>query len=203
MTATIITEGSGANSWLSLTDANIILGTLYHPLINAEDGTVFQLSASHIPHLITAAQMISDNWWFKGSVSQDDQLLAWPRKGVPKPAKGITMASIEALFPLLSDAERQFAYEIHLWNPNLLSPDTLPEGTPQDIKRAQAYLAAFLAKRISIWDDTKYNAEKVKLGGMEVTAPKNAVAKADIVFRALAALGTFKGSGSVQAGGSR
>ena len=203
MTATIITEGPQANSWLSLTDANIILGSLYHPLINAEDGSVFQLTASHIPHLITAAQMISDNWWFKGNVSDDEQLLAWPRKDVPKPAKGITMESIEGLFPLLSDEERQFAYEIHFWNPDLLAPDTLPEGTPQDIKRAQAYLAAFLVKGITLWDDTKYNAEKVKLGGIEVTAPKNAVAQADIVFRALAKLGTFKGSATVEAGGSR
>lgn len=199
MAAEIILDGLQANSWVSLTDANIILAGSYHPVF----GAGFQLEASHIPHLLTAARMIGDNWWFKGSAVAEEQLLAWPRKDVPKPSKALSPATIDAHFPYLTDEQRALAYEIHLWNPGLLSPETLPEGTPADVKRAQAYLAAFLVKGVTLWDDTKYNADKVKLGSIELTGTKNAVAKADIVFQALAKLGTFKGATTARAGGGR
>ncbi|KTE27417.1 MULTISPECIES: hypothetical protein [unclassified Sphingopyxis] len=147
--------------------------------------------------------MISDNWWFKGELADEDQILAWPRKNVPAARKVVTAASIAAMFGYLDEAQQRVAYELYLLNPDLAGMEYLPDGTPQDVRRAQAYLAAFLVKGINLWDDTKYNAERVKLGSMELSNPKNAVAEADIVFQALAKLGSFKGSSIVRAGGSR
>lgn len=199
MVAEIKTSGTDANSWLTITEANVILAELVHPSI----GAGFQLEASHIPHIITAARMISDNWWFKGEPEDEAQTLAWPRKNVPAARKLVTADRIAAMFSYLDEAQHRIAYQLYLANPDLAGVEYLPDGTPQDVKRAQAYLAAFLVKGVNLWDDTKYNAEKVKLGSMELTSPKNAVAEADIVFQALAKLGTFKGSTIVRAGGSR
>jgi hypothetical protein len=195
------TTGPNANSWQTVVQANQFLVDFVHPLLGASP----ELSTDDTPYLIEAAREISHMWRFKGEPVSALQALAWPRKSVALEAKRAGPDWYSSNFPNVDPALEEFATFIHFESPGLSAlPETLGEDViPREVLEAQAILAVFKVKKITIWQDNAYDASEVKVDGVGTIKPLNAVAATDAVFMRLARWGAFKGSSSVRPGGAR
>lgn len=193
--------GSNANSWQTVTQANLFLTDFVHPLL----GVSPELTEYDEPYLIEAAKEISRMWSFKGQPVDPMQQLAWPRKGVILEGKKAGSDWFARNFPYLDPCLEEYAHFIHFESPGLSNaPTFLPETViPVEVLEAQAILAAFKTKNITLWQDNAFNASEVKLDGVGTFKPTNAVAAADAVFMRLAKWGAFKGTSIVRPGGAR
>ena len=196
------TTGQNANSWQTIEQANQFLTDFAHPLLGAspeliEDGDE--------PYLIEAAKEISRMWSFKGRQVDPLQALAWPRKGVVLEGRKPGADWFAHNFPHLDCEYEDYARFIHFESPGLsTSVEYLPETfIPGEVLEAQAILAAFKVKGITLWQDNGFNASEVKVDGVGTLKPANAVAAADAVFMRLARWGSFRGAGMVRPGGAR
>ncbi len=195
------TTGPDANSWQTIPQANQFLVDFAHPLL----GVSPELGADDGPYLIEAAKEISRMWTWKGQAVDPLQTLAWPRKGVELEAKKVGPDWFARTYPHLDPCAEEYARFIMFESPGLLTtPEMLGEDViPQDVLEAQAILAAFKVRNITLWQDNGFNASEVKLDGVGTIKPTNMVAAADAVFMRLARWGSFKGTSIVRPGGAR
>ena len=193
--------GASANSWQTIVQANQFLTDFAHPLL----GISPELSGGDEPYLIEAAKEISRMWSFKGQPVEPLQTLAWPRKGVVLEGKKPSADWYSRNFPALDPCYEEFAHFIHFESPGLSNvPVLLPEDLiPTEVLEAQAILAAFKVRNITLWQDNAFNASELKLDGVGTIKPANAVAAADAVFMRLARWGSFKGTSIIRPGGAR
>ena len=193
--------GPSANSWQTIPQANQFLVDFAHPLL----GVSPELGSGDGPYLIEAAREISRMWTWKGQPIDPLQPLAWPRKGVVLEQRKPGPDWFARTYPHLDDSAEEFARFVMLESPGLLAtPEYLPESTiPKEVLEAQAILAAFKVRNITLWQDSAFNATEVKLDGVGTIKPTNTVAAADAVFMRLARWGAFKGASIVQPGGAR
>ncbi|WP_448538402.1 DnaT-like ssDNA-binding protein [Sphingobium yanoikuyae] len=195
------TSGATANSWQTIVQANQFLTDFVHPLL----GISPELSDGDEPYLIESAKEISRMWSFKGQPVEPLQPLAWPRKGVMLEGKMPGADWYARTFPNLDPCFEEYARFIHFENPGLSNvPVLLPEDLiPTEVLEAQAILAAFKVRNITLWQDNAFNASELKLDGVGTIKPANAVAAADAVFMRLAKWGSFRGASIVRPGGAR
>lgn len=193
--------GPAANSWQTIPQANQFLVDFVHPLL----GMSPELGADDGPYLIEAAKEISRMWTWKGQPVTPLQTLAWPRKDVQLEPKHIGPDWFARTYPHLDPCAEEYARFIMFESPGLLAtPEMLGETViPQEVLEAQAILAAFKVKKITLWQDNAFNATEVKLDGVGTIKPANMVAAADAVFMRLARWGSFKGTSIVWPGGAR
>jgi len=139
--------GSSANSYLTLSDANLIIeGLIADDDVSAWDGSS---NDNKNRALFTAAIRI-DRERFLGARVTDTQALQWPRTGVRKPDTYINTYSVGFPFRISTD----------------YFTDT---EIPDQVKKAQAILAVYLNNNrdglgLSGLEDFK----KVKLGSLDV-----------------------------------
>jgi hypothetical protein len=195
------TTGQDANSWQTIEQANQFLTDFAHLLL----GVSPELLDNDEPYLIEAAKEISRAWQFKGQQVDPLQALAWPRKGVVLEGKKPGANWFRDNFPHLDCSYEEYARFIHFESPGLSAGvEYLPEDhIPREVLEAQAILAAFKVRKITLWQDNGFNATEVKVEGVGTIKPTNAVAAADAVFMRLARWGTFRGAGMVRPGGAR
>lgn len=193
--------GPAANSWQTIPQANQFLVDFAHPLL----GVGPELALDDGPYLIEAAKEISRMWTWKGQPVDLLQTLAWPRKGVSLEPKKAGPDWFAHTYPHLDPSAEEYARFIMFESPGLLAtPEFLPESTiPGDVLEAQAILAAFKVKGITLWQDNAFNASEVRLDGVGTVKPANMVAAADAVFMRLSRWGSFKGTLIVAPGGAR
>ncbi|WP_293920883.1 DnaT-like ssDNA-binding protein [Sphingobium sp. UBA5915] len=195
------TTGSAANSWQTIVQANQFLTDFVHPLL----GVSPELSNGDEPYLIEAAKEISRMWSFKGQPVEPLQTLAWPRKGVVIEGKTPGSDWYARNFPHLDPGYEEYVRFLHFDSPGISNaPTLLPNDVvPNDILEAQAILAAFKVRNITLWQDNAFNASELKLDGVGTIKPANAVAATDAVFMRLARWGSFRGVSIVRPGGAR
>lgn len=195
------TRGPTANSWQTIVQANQFLTDFVHPLL----GISPELSDGDEPYLIESAKEISRMWSFKGQPVEPLQPLAWPRKGVVIEGRTPDAEWYSRNFPHLDACYEDFARFIHFESPGLSNaPVLLPDNlVPTEVLEAQAILAAFKVRNITLWQDNALNASELKLDGVGTIKPANAVAAADAVFMRLAKWGSFRGASIVRPGGAR
>lgn len=195
------TTGTNANSWQTIVQANQFLTDFTHPLL----GDRPELNDNDEPYLIEAAKEISAMWSFKGQPVDPLQALAWPRKGVILDGKMPGADWFARNFPHMDDCYEDFARFIHFGSPGLSNSPTYLDETaiPREVLEAQAILAAFKVRNITLWQDNGFNANEVKLDGVGTIKPTNVVAAADAVFMRLARWGSFRGTSIVRPGGAR
>lgn len=195
------TTGQDANSWQTIEQANQFLTDFAHPLL----GVSPELGDDDEPYLIEAAKEISRMWSFKGQQADPLQALAWPRKGVVIEGKKPGRDWFATTFPNLDPEVQDYAYFLHFESPGISTTvEYLPDDAiPREVLEAQAILAAFKVKGITLWQDNAFNASEVKLDGVGTIKPTNSVAAADAVFMRLARWGGFRGSSIVSPGGAR
>lgn len=191
------TTGPDANSFITLDEANIIISETAHPSIPSG----FQLSTEQLPELLEAARKVN-LWAFRGERTHTYQRLAWPRSGYSIPGKAPGPNWL-ADYPHIDPSSADLAYFVHFESPGLSSFTLLPDDfIPQEVKEAQAIIAALAVNGVTIWQDNKYDSSTVQLGPIKID-PVNTVAKADIVFERLGRWGTFAGAARSAPGGSR
>jgi len=193
--------GPAANSWQTIPQANQFLVDFVHPLL----GISPELGRDDGPYLIEAAKEISRMWSWKGQPADPLQALAWPRKGVLLEQGRPGADWFGRTYPHLDPSAEEYARFIMFESPGLLTvPELLPESmVPREVLEAQAILAAFKVRDITLWQDNAFNASEIKLDGVGTIKPANMVAAADAVFMRLARWGSFKGMSIVQPGGAR
>ena len=193
------TTGIKASSWIDLDTANLILLDIYHPDIPAE----FQLEPDHIPQLLEAARSISALWQFGGQRTDALQTLAWPRKLVRVPGVRPGPNWFSETYPCLDPDQETFARFLAFDAPGFLSDNAYPEDSiPDEVKEAQAILAALFVQGITVWEDNKGDNTNVQLGSLKIDNV-NAVSRIMIVRERLARWGKFIGSHMSAAGGAR
>lgn len=195
----LTTTGTKANSWVSLDDANLILLEVYSPDIPAG----FQLTPDHIPQLIEAARTISALWSFPGTRAEPLQTLAWPRKCVPVPSERPKGNWFSTTYPHLDPADEAYVHFLAYEAPGFLATTIYPETEiPDEVKEAQAILAALFVQGVTVWEDNKGDNTQVQIDTLKIDNV-NAVSRIMIVKERLARWGKFIGSHMSAPGGAR
>lgn len=195
----LTTTGTKANSWVSLDDANLILLEVYSPDIPAG----FQLNTEHIPQLIEAAKAISNLWSFPGTRVEALQTLAWPRKDVSIPSERPRSNWFSTNYPHLDPADEAYVYFLAYEAPGFLSSTIYPaDQIPDEVKEAQAILAALFVQGVTVWEDNKGDNTQVQIDTLKIDNV-NAVSRIMIVKERLARWGKFIGSHMSAPGGAR
>jgi len=150
--------GANANSYLTLADATAIIDGFVET--DAVQGWNAGQTDGKNRALFTAAQRL-DRERFLGARTTDTQALQWPRTGVRKPDTYVNTYAVGFPFRVTTD----------------YFTDT---EIPQQIKYAQAYLAAYLhqnhdALELSGLEDYK----NVKIGSLDVTPNLDGAVGAD------------------------
>lgn len=202
--AELTTTGLSANSFIAtVEEANLLLLEVYDPSLNDETGEPAQLDTKHIPHLIEAAHAISAYWSFLGRPTDLKQHLAWPRTGVSLGRRQAGPDWFARTYPHVDPSQAELAHFIMWQSPGLLADDLLPpDEIPQDVKAAQAILAALLSKGVTIWEDNKGDNTTVQIDTLKIDNV-NAVSRIMSVRQRLARYGKFIGSHMSAPGGAR
>ncbi len=150
--------GANANSYLTLADATAIIDGFVET--DAVQGWNAGQTDGKNRALFTAAQRL-DRERFLGARATDTQALQWPRTGVRKPDTYVNTYAVGFPFRVTTD----------------YFTDT---EIPQQIKYAQAYLAAYLHQNHDALDLSGLEDYKnVKIGSLDVTPNLDGAVGAD------------------------
>lgn len=203
----LITTGDNPNSWVTITQANLILVDVPNELLGyePEEGQpkTFQLGPNDVKYLIEAHKQIGSNFAFGGQKLDPRQRLPFPRKGFMLSGATGGPDWFPTNFPNLSGDHEEYARQLHFLVPGLSLYSELPnDEVPEDVKEAAVILAALLKNGHSLFNDNKGDSTGYSVGGISGDNI-NAVAMAQAVFQRMASWGTFIGARINKAGGSR
>lgn len=199
----LITTGTEANSWVSLSEANIILLEVPAAFYGYDGDDEFQFETDDIKWLVEAHRQITANFHFRGRKADARQRLAWPRKGFMIEQMGCPSDWFETYFPNLPASHAAYTIALHWDTPGLSRYEELADDEiPADLKEAAVILAALLKNGGSLHSDNKGDATTYSLGGISGDNI-NAVAQAEAVFQRVGQWGAYIGKNLNKAGGSR
>lgn len=199
----LLTTGANANSWVTLSQANIILLEVPASFYGYEGTDEFQFESEDIKWLVEAHRQISSNWTFRGRKVDPRQRLAFPRTGFMIESAGCAGDWFETNFPHLPASHAAYTIALHWDTPGLSAYEELDnDEIPTDLKEAAVILAALLKNGGSLYEDNKGDSTAYSLGGISGDNI-NAKATAEAVFQRVGQWGAYIGKNLNKAGGSR